>query len=325
MKQKLELAGDIGGTKTIIAIHHQKQILREEIFPSAEYASLEDILKSFLEQGETIDRACFGIAGPIVNQNCRTTNLPWHIDASSLSALFSIPHVRLINDLEAMAIGVQHLAPEDLLELNPSALDQPGNRAVIAAGTGLGEALLIWNGTRHLAIATEGGHADLAAQNSEQDDLLKFLRNRFSGHVSLERILSGDGIGTLYDFMVETGREPPCPEVSQCIDGDRNALISRLGLEKSDAACSRALSLFVDFYGAAAGNLGLCTFATGGIYIGGGIAPKIQSALTGGAFMRAFLSKGRFRDFLSQIPVRLILNQKVPLLGALAYWSDQEA
>lgn len=327
MNEGLFLGGDIGGTKTVVALGYRVTrgavtIVREETFESAAYSSFDEILEAFLEPEDRIGHACFGIAGPIIDQTCCTTNLPWQIKAESIRQVFDIPKVRLLNDLEAMALGVLHLPAEGFFEINPGAKSTIGNRAVIAAGTGLGEALLIWDGERHIPIATEGGHADLAAQNDEQDDLLKFLRMKYPEHVSIERILSGDGLGDLYDFLVETQREKPCPEVSKMKKPHRNPVISGHGIAKSDPACTRALALFVELYGSEAGNLALRTFATGGVYIGGGIAPKILEVLAQGRFLKAFLSKGRFEEFLKQIPISVVLNPKAPLIGALSYWAD---
>ena len=224
-----------------------------------------------------------------------------------------------------MAIGMLHLQEQDFVELNPNAQSQSGNIAVIAAGTGLGEAILYWDGERHHPIATEGGHGDLAPQNSQQDQLLSFLRDRFPEHVSYERILSGPGFSQLYDFLVDSRFDEPCPMVPALNDAnsygiDRSAVISRLGIDQENALCAEAVRLFVEIYGAEAGNLALKALATGGVFIGGGIGPKIRPLLESGVFMQAFTGKGRFQAMLDKVSVKLALNPRTPLLGAMHYF-----
>ncbi|MFN5746018.1 MAG: glucokinase [Methylococcaceae bacterium] len=320
------LAGDIGGTKTVLALIERDEeglvISREDTYPSGEFASFDALLDVFLPDRQDITSACFGIAGPVLNQCCVTTNLPWQMDGKALQARLGTPRVRLLNDLEAMALGMLQLDASDILELNPDADPQPGNMAVIAAGTGLGEALLYWDGTQHHAVATEGGHADLAARSPQQDALITYLRQRYPDHVSCERIVSGNGFSLLYDFLVDSGTVPPCPAVpsrASAAGVDRNAVISRLGVSDEDAACREAVRLFVEIYAAEAGNLALKTLSVGGVYIGGGIGPKIRPMLETGAFMQAFAAKGRFRSLLARMPVRLALNPRTPLLGAIHY------
>ncbi len=324
------LAGDIGGTKTVLSLlekipdgtlrRHQ-----ERTFASAEFLQFDDVLAAFLPADIAIDAACFGIAGPVVNQRCQTTNLPWLIDAQALKKQLGTGQVKLLNDLEAMALGMLHLPADDLLELNPEAQAQTGNIAVIAAGTGLGEALLYWDGGKHQPIATEGGHCDFAAQNTQQDLLLAFLRKKYPGHVSYERILSGIGFSHLYDFLCEINFAPACPAVSAISDdSDRNAIISRLGINGEDALCAEAVRLFVEIYGAEASNLALKSFAIGGVFIGGGIAPKILSAMQSEGFIQAFKAKGRFHSLLNSVSVKVSLNQRTPLLGAIHYWDPDK-
>lgn len=229
--------------------------------------------------------------------------------------------VKLLNDLEAMAIGMLHLPPSDLLELNPNACSQAGNVGVIAAGTGLGEAILYWDGNKHHPMATEGGHSDLAAQNAQQDRLLAYLRTLFPDHVSYERVLAGNGFSHLYDFLLSDGFAPPSAKIPGCdSDEDRNALISQSGITGQDPLCAEVVRLFVELYGAEAGNLALKSLAMGGVYIGGGIAPKILPAMQSGEFLRAFSAKGRYLPLLEKISIKLSLNPRTPLIGAAHFF-----
>ncbi|MDD1628842.1 MAG: glucokinase [Methylococcaceae bacterium NSP1-1] len=320
------LAGDIGGTKTVLSIlskdsNGSLMCLQEQTYSSQQFPEFEDILTAFLPADVNIKSACFGVAGPVVNQRCHTTNLPWLLDAEELKIKLNTSKVKLLNDLEAMALGMLYLPEHDLLELNPDAEVQAGNIAVIAAGTGLGEAILYWDGNKHHPMATEGGHSDLAANNTQQDLLLAYLRKSYPDHVSCERILSGIGFSHLYDFLCDQGFAPPCPNVPDTnSDIDRNAVISRLGVTGEDSLCAEAVRLFVELYGAETGNLALKSLATGGIFIGGGIAPKILSAMQDGKFMHAFKAKGRFFPLLEKIPVKLSLNPRTPLIGAINYF-----
>ena len=238
------LAGDVGGTKTVLSLLEkgadgQLNCVLERSFASGEYDSFNEILMLFLPKDVQVDSACFGIAGPVVEQRCFATNLSWILDGEELKAKLGTDRVRLLNDLEAMAVGMLHLEPDDFIELNPDAEPQTGNIAVIAAGTGLGEAILYWDGKQHHPIATEGGHSSFAPQNAQQDELLRFLRGRYPQHVSYERILSGNGFSHLYDFLVECQFAPPCPAVPSAQNAhasgiDRNAVISRLGINNED-------------------------------------------------------------------------------------------
>ena len=323
------LAGDVGGTKTVLALLDKDRqgtlkTVAEATFPSAEFATFDGLLDVFLPPRQTIQSACFGIAGPVIEQRCKTTNLPWTVDGEQLKQRLNTAQVRLLNDLEAMAIGMLHIPAAELLELNPVAQIQSGNKAVIAAGTGLGEAMLFWDGHTHHPIATEGGHSDFAPLNEQQDALLAFLRRLFPEHVSCERILSGNGFGLLYDFLVESRFAPPCPAVpaagGQGID--RNAIISRLGLMDEDPLCAEVVRLFVELYAAEAGNLALKTLATGGVFIGGGIGPKIRAKLASDHFMRSFAAKGRFQPMLAKLSVKLALNPRTPLIGCAHFRFD---
>ena len=227
-----------------------------------------------------------------------------------------------------MALGMLHLQADDFIELNPNARTQSGNIAVIAAGTGLGEAILYWDGERYHTLATEGGHCDFAPLNEQQDKLLGYLRENFPAHVSYERILSGSGFSNIYDFLVASNHAKPCPAVPPAkiafSEGiDRSAVISRLGIENENELCSKVVNLFVEIYGAEAGNLALKSLATGGVYIGGGIGPGIRSALETGSFILAFTDKGRFQPLLETISVKLALNPRTPLLGAIHFYQGR--
>lgn len=327
------LAGDIGGTKTVLALlqHDTEGVLRtvqEQTYASGEYDSFDAILELFLPKNVQIASACFGIAGPVVNQHCYATNLKWTIEGDLLKAKLGTQQVKLLNDLEAMAVGMLHLQAEEFIELNPNAEPYVGNIAVIAAGTGLGEAILYWDGRQHHPIATEGGHCSFAPQNQQQDQLLEFLRGRYSQHVSYERVLSGIGFSNLYDFLLDSQFAAACPAVPNAQNAkqgnvDRNAIISRLGINGEDALCSEVVRLFVEIYGAEAGNLVMKSFAMGGVFIGGGIGPKIRSALESGGFMQAFTEKGRFQAILGKVSVKLALNARTPLLGAMHYFDAE--
>lgn len=320
------LAGDIGGTKTVLSILTRDAnglltCIKEQTYSSRQFSTFDDILAAFLPEDAEIRSACFGVAGPVVSQRCQTTNLPWLLDAAVLKNKLETPKVRLLNDLEAMALGMLYLPKHDLIELNPNAENQQGNVAVIAAGTGLGEAVLFWDGNRHHAMATEGGHSDFAAHNEQQDHLLAYLRKIYPEHVSYERVLSGIGFGNLYDFLIDEGFAPPCPAVpDKNSDIDRNAVISRLGVAGEAPSCQEAVRLFVELYGAETGNLALKSLATGGVFIGGGIAPKILPTMQDGRFINAFKAKGRFSPLLDKISVKLSLNPRTPLIGAVNFF-----
>lgn len=324
------LAGDVGGTKTVLAIYktHADRLTEvcKQTYPSGQHQRFEELLKEFLETELPVDfatdkikAAAFGIAGPITrshkNQKCVTTNLPWIIDAQEVSTELNIPKVHLLNDLESASYGILQL--DTFYDLNPKGIQQSGHMAVIAAGTGLGEAIMFYDGKTHHAMPTEGGHCDFAPQSTIEDDLLLFLRERLKAHVSVERILSGDGFGTLYDFFKSKSPELVSKELeTQMRMGDRNAIISQAGLQKTDALCQDVMSLFCRLYGAEAGNLALKSLPLGGVYIAGGIAPKIRSALEAGGFMKGFLGKGRMTHAIEHIPVRIVDDPEAPLLGA---------
>lgn len=315
------LAGDIGGTKTNLALFdaegEQLEIIAEKKFDSQAHAGLKEIVSAFLEKHRlTVDQACFGIAGPVRDERSVTTNLPWEIDARGLAKQFGFRSVNLLNDLEANAYGIVMLTADDFMILNQGIRDPIGNAAIIAAGTGLGEAGLYWDGRQHHPFACEGGHADFAPRNKLEAELLRFLLKRHT-RVSYERVLSGPGLYTVYQFLRDTGcGEEPDWLAQELKHNDPSAVISQAALENRVALCTRAMELFVSLYGAEAGNLALKMMATGGMYIGGGIAPKIIQKLRDGTFMKAFTAKGRMKPLLEAIPVRVILNDKTALLGA---------
>lgn len=313
------LAGDIGGTKTRLAIAgvdgSRVNVGRETEYPSRDFASFEALLADFLSGTQTPSHAVFGIAGPVLNGAVLTTNLPWFIEADVLKQRFGFKACDLLNDLEATAYGLPALAAEDLMVLQQGDPDACGNSAVIAAGTGLGEAGLYWDGQHHHPFATEGGHASFSPQNELEFALLRHLQLRHV-HVSWERIVSGMGLRDLHDFL-RIYRKSVAPEwlENEMQAGDAVAAISRAALAESDDICIETLDVFVRLYGAEAGNLALKTMSRGGFYVGGGIAPKILPLLRRDIFMQAFLSKGRMRPLLEAMPVRVILNDRAALYG----------
>jgi len=317
------LAGDVGGTKTVLAICEAEpgggalRVAREAQFPCARYPSLEAILDEFLGGPVALAGACFGVAGPVQAGAAKITNLPWTIEAAALSARLGGAPVALINDLQATALGALALPPAAFATLQEPAGPAPPHAtvAVIAPGTGLGEALLISDGIRYRALPSEGGHADFAPGTDEEIELLRFLRGRHGGHVSNERILSGDGIGDLYDFA-RAARGATGPEPGWLREGGRNAAISGAALRGDDADAARALALFAAILGAEAGNHALRSLSAGGVVIGGGIPPKILPLLQTGALIERFNAKGRFRRWTSTLAVRVILEPRAALLGA---------
>jgi glucokinase len=314
------LAGDIGGTNARLAYFQSQngnlRLISERVFPSREYTELGEIVSEFLKKTDARpDVACFGIAGPVHHGRVETSNLPWVIEQSRLAKQIQLPATLLINDLEANAWGIGELNPQDLSPLN-SLSQAVGNQAVIAPGTGLGEAGLFWNGSQHEVFACEGGHADFAPQGDLQIELLRFLTDRY-GHVSYERVLSGPGLVNVYEFLrTKAYAEEPAGFAAQVTGGNAAAAISHGALDGNNPLASAALDLWISVYGAEAGNLALKIMATGGIFLSGGISPKILPKLTGPTFMNAFLEKGRLRPLLESIPVQVIMNDKAGLLGA---------
>ena len=315
------LAGDIGGTKTELgyfeSLDGRLRLALHERFPSREHASLDEIVAAFTaEHPAPVERAGFGIAGPVVGGRATTTNLPWVVESNSLAHQLHLDHVALVNDLEAVAYGTSMLADDDLVVLNAGDRDAVGTIAVIAAGTGLGEAGLWWDGHQHRPFASEGGHCEFAPRDELELDLLRFLRAEF-GHVSYERILSGPGLVNVYRFLRDTGRgSEPSWLTDELGHDDPAAAVSAAGVAGSSSLCVQALQLFVSIYGAQAGNLALTIKSTGGVFVGGGIAPKILPVLQQPTFLKSFTSKGRLSEILEAMPVKVIVNSYVPLLGA---------
>ncbi|WP_435018758.1 glucokinase [Tundrisphaera sp. TA3] len=325
------LAGDIGGTKTTLALFEivgPKLRATEHVatFPSGEHATFGEILSAFLAEipaGTTIDACCLGVAGAVLDGRVETTNLPWEIDEPSLAEAVGAPRATLLNDLEATAYGMIHLDLGELHVLNTgTSRRRRGNVAVIAAGTGLGEATLFWDGRHFQPIASEGGHSDFAPRNPREVELLQYLWTKFGGHASYERVLSGAGIVNLYEFLRVSGNAPEPSWLSdRFAEADDPAIvISQAGLKGEDANCVAALDMFAEIYGAEAGNLALNCLAVGGVFVGGGIAPKLLDALTNNdAFMRGFTAKGRFSEFMERFHVSVSLNPRAALLGAAYY------
>jgi len=318
------LAGDLGGTKTVLALCDASlAIVHEATYPCADYPSLEAILDVFVatltaDQRRSLTAASFGVAGPVLDDKAKITNLPWMIDAGALAdRLGGIP-VSLLNDLQATALGTLVLPDTAFAVLQPPATPSPGGSiAVLAPGTGLGESLLVSDGGRYRALPSEGGHADFAPGNDDEIALLRYLHGLYGDHVSYERVLSGAGIGDLYGFVRATTGEPePSWLTAELATGDRNAAISRAALDRRDAACVRALELFTDILGAEAGNLVLRGFATGGAVIGGGIPPKILPMLSTGRLIERFNAKGRFAPWTRSLGVRVTLEPRAALFGA---------
>ena len=321
------LAGDIGGTKTVLALYETDgdlKLVRDGTFPSRENASLEEIIGKFFAGHDkpTLKAGCFGVAGAVIEGKCHTTNLPWNLDEVELARAIGAPHAKLLNDLEAAAYGMLFLKPDELCQLNPDAKPRKkGNVAVIAAGTGLGEAMLYWDGKHHQPLASEGGHADFAPQSDDEIELLRWLRRKFGGHVSYERILSGPGFYNVFCFLRETGkyRETDALEAKLAGGGDPSIPVTQLGLAGADPLCTATVDLFCSIYGAEAGNLALKCVAVGGVFVGGGIAPKMLAGLQKGGFLKGFTDKGRFGHLLKSLEVNVALNPRAPLIGAANY------
>lgn len=320
------LAGDIGGTNSRLAFFEVENgrlhLVTEAVFPSRESRGLDEIVTKFVQGASKckLDLAAFGIAGPVRNGRVETSNLPWIVEGSRLSKELHIDDVWLINDLEANAWGIPALGEADVVTLNRVKGTPVGNQAVIAAGTGLGEAGMFWDGKQYRIFPSEGGHTDFAPRDETEIDLLRYLRARFGGHVSYERIVSGPGLVNTYQFLKDTGRgEEPAWLRDEIVHGVPAAVISSAAMSGKCTLAELALDLWVTIYGAEAGNLALKIMATGGVYLGGGIAPKILPRLAGPLFMQAFLAKGRMQPLMEAIPVRVITNDKTALLGAGRY------
>jgi glucokinase len=322
-RSRVVLAGDVGGTKTRLGLFRVDgsdiRSLRSQTFPSKEFSDLESIIERFLEGEEHLCAATLGVAGPVVAGAAVATNLPWKISERSLKKFLSLPTVSLVNDLVANAHGIEVMQPKDFMTLNRGRRAE-GNRALLSAGTGLGSAILFWDGSRHIPSPSEGGHVDFGPKNRVELGLLRYLFEQF-GRVSYERILSGSGLFSIYRFLRDTGKygKEPSWLSLQMEQKDPAAAITEAAHLGKSKLCEATLELFVSIYGAAAGNLALQVMATGGVFIGGGIAPKISGKLKDGTFMKAFLSKGRLSPIVERIPVKVIMNDQAALLGAAAH------
>jgi len=316
------LAGDVGGTKTLIALADDRgAFVREAIYHCAEFASLEAVIDAFLGgERPALRGACFGVAGPVIGGVSKITNLPWVISEAALATKLGGP-VKLLNDLQATALGALAIPATAVSVLQAGTAIPNGTIAVIAPGTGLGEALLVSDGNRYAALPSEGGHADFAPGNDEEVELWRYLRGKYGAHVSYERVLSGNGLGDLYSFCRARSGTPEPEWLSQQIaGGDRNAIVAAVALDGKDPVCVRALDMFVAILGAEAGNLALRGLAVGGVVIGGGIPPKILPALAQPLFLARFNDKGRFARWTGALPVRVSLEPKAALYGAAHYF-----
>jgi glucokinase len=325
------LAGDVGGTKVDLALYEfergQLSQVCEGKFAANEFTGLEQILKKFLDESgiTTVERAsltaaCFGVPGPVRHGRLRLTNLAWELDSQQLATDLKIEHVYLINDLEANGYGIAELTPDKIFFLAKGDLGARGNRALMSAGTGLGEGMLIWNGHVHVPMASEGGHGDFAARTDDEIELLRYLRSKLKGRVSYERVISGIALQNIYSFCRDVKRlEEPGWLKDRMLKEDPNAVIGEVGEEGGNELCAKTLDMFVSAYGAEAGNMALRILAVGGVFLGGGIVPKILRKMQDGAFMKAFLDKGRLSDLLVQTPVCIILDDRAALMGAAAY------
>ena len=317
------LAGDVGGTKTALALFEVQRralaVVREEVLPSQGFATLAAAIRQFLSDRPpvSIDAACIGVAGPVIDGRCTATNLPWVVDEASLAECVSTRRVKLVNDLEATGHGILGLPPSALVPLQGGE-PRKATMALIAAGTGLGEVLLIWDGRRHHVIGSEGGHTDFAPRTELEIELFRFLRREF-GRVSYERAVSGPGLYNIYRFLLGSDGAPEAEWIrSRMETGDPSAVVAEAALDSRDTRAVQALDMFVSIYGAEAGNLALKALAVGGIFVAGGIAPKIRPKLEDGTFVTAFRDKGRLGGLMASIPVRLVLEPRAALLGAAA-------
>ena len=324
------MAGDIGGTKTTLALFSPEKGPREPLkrssYPSRSYASLQDMLAEFIADGkEAIDAAVFGVAGPVLGGSARITNLPWTIDVGPLASMLGTIDVRLLNDLEAVALGIPLLTGKDLHTLNAGHPEPAGPIAVIAPGTGLGQAYLTWDGNRYCAHASEGGHADFAPRTARQGDLLAYLLERYD-HVSFERVCSGSGIPNIYDFLKERCRleEPAWLAETFRHAPDPTVVIREIAQDPARTCdlCRETMRMFVTILGAETGNLALKLLPTGGVYVAGGLPPRMLPMLEEGPFLEAFRAKGRLCTLVARMPVHVVLNTDIGLIGAAGYGMD---
>ncbi len=317
------LAGDIGGTKTLLAVYEYVnktwECIKKQQFASGNFDTFESLLTEFLGN-ENLAIVCLGIAGPVIDGVCNTTNLPWVLKADVIAQQTGTNKVFLLNDLEATAWGILNLSPQNFVELNPQSIVKESNIAILAAGTGLGEAIVTWDGIKHHVVATEGGHSDFAPNTSEEILLLQYLMKIYPEHVSYERLISGDGLVNIYRFLQSLAPNTVNSVIEQQMQiQDPAAVISENCINGSDAICIRALDLFCRIYGAEAGNLALKCLPYGGIVLAGGIAAKILPIIQQNTFMQGFLAKGRYSEMLSKISIRVCINSDAALIGAMNY------
>lgn len=328
--QGMILAGDVGGTKVHLSLYNFEGgnlvQRRDEKFPAADYACLDDVVKAFLAKGtenrDEIVASCFGCPGPVRDGRLKLTNLPWSLDARDLQKSLGIEHIFLINDLEANGYGIPELSKEAIFTLCKGDPSGVGHRGLISAGTGLGECVLVYDSKtrRHTPLPSEGGHVDFAARSDREIALLEYLRRTLNGRVSFERVVSGLGIRNVYAFLRDDQKmEEPEWLRDRMRTEDPNAVIGTCAEDGSSEICVETMNIFAAALGAKAGNLALTLLASGGIYLGGGIAPKVLSVMQNGKFSEAFLDKGRMRPILEVVPVRIILDDTCALLGAAAY------
>jgi glucokinase len=325
--ERIVLAADVGGTNTKLGLGRfdgaHVTLLAHRVYPSRRYDSLEAAIDAFLAEeeaaalGERVSGACFAAAGPVEDGEARLTNLAWTISEAALARHLRLPAVRVINDFAAAGVGICELGEGDLLTLQAGTDIGEAPRVIVGAGTGLGVAILLWQDGRYRVHPSEAGHGDFAPSDAMQDGLVRHLRARF-GHVSYERVVSGQGPPAILEFLAQTEGCTPSRGLEEAIErGEVAKTITQFALENRDPAAVRALDLFASAYGAFAGNMALAALAYGGVFIAGGIAPKIASKLEDGTFMRAFCAKGRFRSLLETIPVKIVMNEQVGLIGAL--------
>ncbi len=329
------LAGDVGGTKVHLALYNFERgrlaLVRDEKFPAHEFSGVAEVVTKFLadvkSSGDGVTAACFGVPGPVPRTGrLKLTNLPWELDSRELAQKLGIEHLFLINDLEANGYGIAELSPEQIFVLSEGDPSAVGHRGLVSAGTGLGEALLAWTGRTYFPLASEGGHSDFAARNETEVELLRYLWKQLDGRVSFERVVSGIGLKNIYAFLRDEKKmEEPAWLKERMENEDPNAVIGEVGEAGGCELCVQTLDIFASAYGAEAGNLALKILAIGGVYLGGGIAPKLLKTMQKGGFMQAFTDKGRMKHLLETMPVRIILESRAALMGAAAYAEERAA